>query len=206
MDTKAAFEKWPQQKLVRECFEYHRDGTFTWKVRPEHHFVSKRGMNIFNAKYTGRNVGSVVEDDPGLFYLHTSIGNRKLKVHRLVWIFHHGEIKDGMEIDHINHDGTDNRIENLRVVNSTDNKRNKTKQRNNTSGKNGVYWVKKVNKWRAIIYICGKGKHLGYFKDLDSAAKARLKAEIENNFHEGHGISSREPITSHGIRIKGKTE
>lgn len=205
MDSRAQFEAWPQQKLVRECFEYQPDGYFTWKKRPEHHFVSKRGMNIFNARYTGKKVGSVVEGDPGLFYLHTSIGNRKLKVHRLVWIFHHGEIKDGMEIDHINHDGTDNRIKNLRVVNSTENKRNKTKQRNNTSGKNGVYWVKKVNKWRAIIHICGKSKHLGYFEDLESAAKARLQAEIENNFHEGHGNMDRGAITSHSISIKGES-
>lgn len=50
-------------------------------------------------------------------------GGAKL-AHRVLWEVFNGEIPAGMEIDHINTIKTDNRIENLRLVTSSENKRN----------------------------------------------------------------------------------
>ena len=56
-------------------------------------------------KYTMRNIG----------YLGKTYGNRSL-MHRDVWEYHNGEIPDGFDIHHKNGDRTDNRIENLEMI------------------------------------------------------------------------------------------
>ena len=52
-------------------------------------------------------------------------------------------------------------------------------RKDSTSGHKGVYWVKRRNKWRAIITIKGERHHLGYFENIQDAIKARKQAEEE---------------------------
>lgn len=108
--------------------------------------------------------------------------------HRLIWEIHFGEIPDGMDVDHINHDRDDNRIENLRLVTRQGNLRNKGVVTSNT-GVMGVYWNDKTKRFTANITVNRKAKHLGTFTDLMSAAKARKEAEEFHGFHENHGTS-----------------
>ena len=91
------------------------------------------------------------------------------QLHRLVYIYHYGDIPEGLYVDHINRDRSDNRIENLRLV---------TKQENswNNSGK-GYFWSKDHKKWRATIGIDGKKVHLGLFEKEEDAVEARRIAE-----------------------------
>ena len=49
-------------------------------------------------------------------YKQIQINGKKDYEHRIIWREHHGEIPDGMQIDHINENGLDNRIENLQLV------------------------------------------------------------------------------------------
>ena len=106
--------------------------------------------------------------------------------HRIVWKMHNGDIPNGFDIDHINHNRRDNRIENLRVVSRSDNLKNKGKTNSNT-GVMGVYWNKKTSRFTANIQVDGRTKHLGSFMDLESARQARLEAQNKYGFHENHG-------------------
>jgi hypothetical protein len=69
----------------------------------------------------------------------------------------------GMEVDHINGDGLDNRRSNLRIVTHRQNCQNQ-QYKKITSKYPGVCWHKASDKWAAAISINGKPKHLGLFK------------------------------------------
>ena len=85
----------------------------------------------------------------------------------------------GYDYDHENRNPLDNRKENLRVASSQENSRNRTIQRNNTSGFVGVSWHKRSNKWTAQIKVDGQLIHLGIFTEKYDAIIARLKAEMK---------------------------
>lgn len=72
-----------------------------------------------------------------------------IKAHRIAWFLYHKCWP--VQIDHINRDKTDNRICNIRDVNSAVNNFNRDTNPNNTSGHTGVYWLKCSKKWLASI-------------------------------------------------------
>jgi len=113
-------------------------------------------------------------------YWRILIDGKRYKRSRLVWIYHNGAIPDGMQIDHINHNRQDDRIENLRIVTSQENNRNR-------SGVKGVSWNKKAGKWEANLKIDKKKKHLGLFVDWHEAIYVSYYTRMDNGFHHNHG-------------------
>lgn len=97
---------------------------------------------------------------------------KRIRMHRLLF-----NNCDGMEIDHINHDTTDNRRSNLRIVNRSQNNTNKGLRKHNTSGCTGVSWHSKREQWYSRINVNKKTIFLGWFNDYDEAVKARKEAE-----------------------------
>lgn len=100
--------------------------------------------------------------------------------HRIIWALTHGEeVPKDMVVDHINGDPLDNRISNLRVVTPSVNSRNRAVNVNNTSGRTGVGWHKKTQKWRAYIHTGEEkgAKFLGLFDTKEEAIAARIGAE-----------------------------
>jgi len=90
----------------------------------------------------------------------------------------------GMEVDHINGNGLDNRICNLRICTRSQNQINKGLQKNNTTGYKGVSFIKKHRKYRATIRINGKSMYLGEFESAKGAAFAydNKAKELFGNF------------------------
>jgi hypothetical protein len=101
-----------------------------------------------------------------------------LHLHHLVMNFNKSENKNLM-VDHINRDRMDNRKENLRIVNFTENAINKGTQSNNTSGYPGIHFGKERQKWEASVKLNKRKIHLGRFDTLEEAVQARLAGEMK---------------------------
>lgn len=85
---------------------------------------------------------------------------------------------EGLQVDHVNGDGLDNRRENIRLCSHAENGRNRKPQSGGSSAFNGVYWHKLACKWVAQINVAGKRYSLGLFQKEEDAAKAYDAAAI----------------------------
>lgn len=169
-----------------ECFLYHPDkGIITWRERPKHHFKSESYMKRANSRSSGKQAGTITTSN-GKSYLVVRFKDMYMHVHRIAATIAYGDIPDGVEVDHINGDGLDNRIENLRLVTRSENMKNMRKRSDNKSGVTGVSKGRR-NKWRSRIRVNNTEISLGEFSTVDEAAKARARAEIKYGFHENHG-------------------
>ena len=152
------------QQRLHELFEY-RDGTLIRKVSVQS-----------NAR-EGDVIGGVNSDG----YLQAMIDRKSYKVHRMVFLYHHGYLTDGLQMDHIDGNKTNNRIENLREVTKSQNKMNSKLAANNTSGVKGVYWHKRKQKWTSKIILNRKHIHLGYYDTIEEAVSVAIAAR--NEYH-----------------------
>lgn len=84
----------------------------------------------------------------------------------------------GMEVDHKNGNGLDNRESNLRLVTDLEQSWNHGVSKRNKTGITGVTWNKRCQRYAAHIKFKGKYIHLGHHDFLSDAAIARRKAEI----------------------------
>lgn len=155
-------------------FLEYRDGYLFWRVS-----LSPRAK-------VGACAGCV---DKKSGYSRLRLKGSLYLAHRIVWEMLKGPIPMGLEVDHVNHNRSDNRIENLRLVTSTENSRNQKKHKTNTSGFSGVSWFGRDKKWKATIRVKDRTFFLGYFTDITEAVAARKAAEFEHGFHANHGAS-----------------
>lgn len=138
--------------------------------------------NLFNSAFSGK---LALECTSRNGYKSGSIFGCICSAHRVIWAMHYGEWPN--QIDHINHDILDNRMQNLRNVRIRDNNKNRPIQANNKTGVCGVSWGKKERRWKAQIGINGTTTLLGCYKDFDEAVKVRKAAEKKHGFHINHG-------------------
>lgn len=162
------------------------NGTLTWRHRPLEYFAEaknpERACASWNTRFAGKE--ALTSDVKG--YRHGSIFGSLYYAHRVIYAMATGEWPPD-QIDHINGDPVDNRIQNLRAATQMENGRNQPMPCTNTSGVVGVHWHKAGGKWQASIRVGGKNIHLGMFDRIENAAQARKFAEIEYGFHENHG-------------------
>lgn len=85
---------------------------------------------------------------------------------------------DGLEVDHINNDRSDNRKSNLRVCTRQKNSFNRSI---NYTSDSKIFGVQKTKsgKWMSQIKFNGKRIYLGIYSDFYQAVKIRLKHEKE---------------------------
>jgi hypothetical protein len=111
------------------------------------------------------------EGRPGSFYAVRKENGKSIKMHRQIT-----NAPDNLVVDHIDHNGLNNRKKNLRLCTFAENCRNLRNIRPKTSRYKGVCWNKKLKKWAAAISCNNKTYHLGYFKNEIKAARAYDKA------------------------------
>lgn len=118
-------------------------------------------------------------------YLSVSIGGKDYLAHRIIWLMQIGVWPD--QVDHLDHDRSNNRWSNLREVSSRLNQLNMSQKKSNTSGVTGVR-VLPSGKYHAYIMVNRKQIALGSYDNIDDAKAARQAAEAKYGFHANHGI------------------
>ena len=143
------------QKILQELIDYNLEtGVFTNKV-------------LRKPCKVGKLLGTT--DPKG--YIRIGINNKVYAAHRLAWLYVYGEMPKN-QIDHINGIRNDNRIVNLRDIQSQWNTQNQHKApKNSKTGYLGVSWSKQKNKYRSAIVVDGKQKHLGFFDNKETASQ-----------------------------------
>lgn len=152
----------PTYEAVRQMFDY-KDGKLYWKIK-------KKGVSI------GTVAGC---ESRGLGYIRyfVVINGKMCLVSRIIFLWHHGYMPK--EVDHININPSDNRIENLRAATRSQNNMNRNSNKVATSQYLGVSFDKGSKSWRAKIGINRISIKLGYFKTEEEAALVYNKAAVK---------------------------
>jgi hypothetical protein len=125
-----------------------------------------------NQYRAGKNSGWVERE-----YVRITIDGSHYMAHRLAWLYVYGKWPI-VEVDHINGDRGDNRIDNLRLASDQLNAFNRRVNSNNVLGVKGVRFHE-CGKYTARINKDGKLYYLGVFDTLEQAVAVRRAKEME---------------------------
>jgi hypothetical protein len=98
---------------------------------------------------------------------------KRRSIYRLVALAFIENPEDKPEVDHIDNDPSNNRVENLRWATRSENQHNIQIISTNTSGVKGVCWDKSRQKWESKIMIDGISIHIGRYNTIEEATIAR---------------------------------
>lgn len=176
MDEKARLQHFSDR--VSYC---PTSGKIYWSERE----VVRKGDKVFNTKYAGKVAGGLRPD--GYIGIVSTIDGRHESVlaHRLAWFIVTGECPEA--IDHIDHDRSNNALENLRAADRDINSKNQSIRSDNKTGVTGVYWSPQHRKYRATAQTKTGRIHIGLYDTVEAAAVARAEASARLGFHENHG-------------------
>ncbi len=145
--------------------------TLVWAKAP------RRGVPV------GKPIGSSTPDG----YRVVGVAGVKYRVHRLVWEYFNGPIPDGYEIDHVNGNPADNRIENLRLATRSQNGMNHKMHSTNTVGIKNIGTRRRGNCTEFIARIRVDGKvitkssvNLATVQDWVDNMRPKLHGEFAN--------------------------
>lgn len=179
------------QDIVRELLDYDSEtGLLTWKERDIKWFKdtvkksAKHACNQWNSKNAGKEALRNISKSTG--HKCGAIFYKLYKAHRIIWLWVTGKWPKE-QIDHLNRIRHDNRWNNLREVTNQENQKNKNPQKNNSSGRNGVYKLANGD-YQVSIGVNGKSIYVGYAHSFEEAVKLREEADLKYEFSNKHGI------------------
>lgn len=142
-------------ELLREHIHYDPEtGIFTW-IKP---------------RAPGVKIGDVAGNRMVDGYWTICLFSNHQKAHRLAFLYETGAFPEHM-VDHINGKKSDNRFSNLRLATNSQNKRNVSKRRDNTSGFKGVVYTK----YGRYVAQCASGGRMTYLGSFGTAEAASLR-------------------------------
>ena len=148
---------------LHELFDY-KDGNLIWKI----------------ATSPRVRVGDIAGYLNGYGYIGIGIDGSSYKAHRLIYFYHNGCLPSN--IDHIDGNKSNNKIENLRSATTSQNAMNQKISTKNSSGVKGVHWHKRDKKWVVQLKSDSKRYSFGYFNDKKEAELVAI--EETNKLHK----------------------
>jgi len=150
----------PSQAELQHLFNYDPEtGLFYWKNPPKPN----------HKRLLGKVAGNL---DKG--YINIKVNKKLWRAHRLAWMFIYGKDPADKQIDHINNNKSDNRINNLRLVTNSQNQMNLP---DSCSKGKGYTYLEHLQKWKAAIKVNGVTTYLGLFDTAEEARQAYLNAK-----------------------------
>lgn len=155
------------QDRLKELFDYNSEtGNLIWKIQPRGRW-----------KLKGKAAGTTSSNG----YMQITADCHIYMAHRLVWLWHYGTFLKN-DIDHINGNRNDNRVENLREATRSENNQNRKKvTKQNKIGFVGVSTHKNggEKKYFARIQLNGKQYSCGYYATPEEAHAAYIAKKKE---------------------------
>lgn len=181
-----AFNEIPVSYLKEALIYDEETGKLFWSQnRPVSHFKKPCRHKHYMTAVAGKEAGTVrrfhLSD-----YSVLHIGKRQYLAHRVIWAMVHGEWPNSI-LDHVNGNGLDNRLCNIRLSDHTENARNHRLTKKNTSGFGGVKFDKRTAKWNANAKLNYIDHDLGSFAKKEDAIAAREAFNKQHGFSDRHG-------------------
>ncbi len=172
--------KLPTRDRLHDVFAYEAEtGILRFKCK------------LANRTKIGAEAGSPTRKGCSI-YKRVTVDGVRFYAHQAVWIMHHGDIPDGrgVVIDHIDGDGSNNRLCNLRLTDQSGNARNTKRRVDNATGVMGVSMCSTTGRWKARL----ANEWLGRFDSFGDAVQARRDAEARSGFSSRHGVAVDRPV------------
>ena len=160
--------------VLFDLFSYE-DGKLIWKT--------DRGSQ----KVKGQEAGCFLPTGYKVVTIRDLCG--QTYVHRIVFYLFNNYMPE--MVDHINNNPSDNRIENLRACNRSQNFMNKPAHKNSTTKHKNVYFNKRLNTFFVQIKADGKRMYVGGIKSIEEANKIAI--DMRNKYHTefaNHGAAA----------------
>lgn len=160
------------QEMINEYLSYDDvTGHLTW--------IKKPSKKVHKGKRAGYDLKTG--------YRAITLFGGSYQEHHLIWFINYGYWPK--EIDHINHNKSDNSLDNLREVSHAENARNMKQLSDTITGEQGIYYDRRKDRYVATIRSNGKVIYSKTAKpeDIDDLIKQREAKLIELGFHSNHG-------------------
>lgn len=135
----------PPVEVVREIYRYHPETGHWYRLKGRGRMIKEGSRRENHNRRAKRR---------RLYrYQKLCIEGVRYKAHRLAWLYMTGEDPGELEIDHWNGDITDNRFCNLRLATRPQNRQNRKRHKNSTTGHKGLRYDRRDKVWRAR-FVC----------------------------------------------------
>lgn len=124
---------------------------------------------------TTARAGSEAGFKNGNGYRRVRVFGKQIYTHQIIWIMHYGALPPG-EIDHIDGDPCNNRLENLRACDHASNTRNSAPRSHSRNPYKGVRRDPRTQKWTARIVHDKQAYYLGAYEAPEAAHAAYASA------------------------------